>query len=434
MATPKHTSAKRITRATVEQTKLPEGKAQQDIFDTVLPGFGLRIGKHKRSYFVMTRQLKGGVWKQVRVTLGGAAEMDLATARQQAAEAMERAKQGQDPGEVRSARQQALVKRSRDTYASVRDDFLKRYRTRSNRKPAPGTLAEIKRVLASKRFAEWETRPIAEVTRRDVLDIMDGLMDAGYEVAANRYLVYLKMLFGWALDRDIIKTNPTDRIKKPGAERSRERVLSLNDLIVIWKASTRAEAESQDIFASIVKLLMLTGQRRTEISAMRWAEIDEDAATLTLPPERTKNGREHVVPLSKPALAILKARRAEQTATNLETEFVFTSWGKAPFSGYSKGKAALDLAAPTEQPWTLHDLRRTMVTRMTDDLHIAPHIVEAVINHVSGHKSGVAGTYNRAQYSNERRRALDAWADYLMRHVGDIEADNVIQLTASTAI
>ncbi len=422
--------AKRITRATVEQAKLPEGKIQHDIFDTVLPGFGLRIGKRKRVYFVMTRQLKGGVWIQTRVTLGSTTEIDLATARQQAQQAIERAKQGKDPSSVRSERQQAMVQRSHDTYATVRTDFLKRYRTRSNRKPSPSTLIEIKRVLGSTRFAEWEKRPLAEISRRDVLDTIDALMEDGYETAANRYLTYLKMLFGWSLDRDIIKADPTDRIKKPGAERSRERVLTMAELSAIWNASSGQQVNHGDMFACIIKVLALTGQRRAEVSGMRWAEVDTDAATWTLPPQRTKNKREHLVPLSAPVLEIIKARRDEQEATGLKTEFVFTSRGKAPFSGYSKSKGRLDGRAKLEQPWTLHDLRRTMVTRMTEDLHTPPHIVEAIINHATGHKAGVAGTYNRAEYLPERRRALDAWADYLLRHVGEVESDNVVELRA----
>ena len=132
---------KRITDATVQNAKLPLGKVQHDIFDTVLPGFGLRVGKHRKSYFCMTRVLKAGAWRQARVTLGTSAELTLTQAREQARKAMDLAQQGKDPTEARSERKMALEAKSRDTYAIVRAEFLKRYVGRMNRRPAPRTLA-----------------------------------------------------------------------------------------------------------------------------------------------------------------------------------------------------------------------------------------------------------------------------------------------------
>ncbi len=440
--------SKRITRTTVEQAKLPEGKIQHDIFDTVLPGFGLRIGKRKRVYFVMTRQLKAGVWKQTRVTLGSTAELDLATARQQAEQAMQRAKQGKAPSELRSERQQALVQRSRDTFASTRADFLKRYIGRQNKRPAPRTLDEMRRALSSDVLAAWDERPIAEISERDILEALDRLIERDAESMANRLLVYLHLLFKWAKSRRVLTRDPSLEITKPGAERSRDRVLEVPELIAIWKATDPA-----DLYGAIVRLLMLTGQRRLEIGAMRWAEIIEDYAletdrngqpletctALVLPSERTKNGRKHLVPLSAPALAILEARRAEQTAMGISSPYVFATSGRAqdpgtrehggnPFAQWSRSKRSLDAAVPLAEPWRLHDLRRAMVTHCADKLRIAPHVIEATVNHVSGTKGGVAGIYNRAEYLPERRRALDAWADYLLRHVDEREADNVVEL------
>lgn len=454
MATAKSTSsaakpgAKRITRTTVEQAKLPEGKAQHDIFDTVVPGFGLRIGKRKRVYFVMTRQLKAGAWKLVRVTLGDTSELDLSSARQQAEQAIEKAKQGKDPTEVRSARQQALVERSRDTFASVRADFLKRYVGRQNKRPAPRTLKEMERALSSDVLQRWADRPIADIGERDILEALDVLLERSAQSMANRLLAYLRLLFKWAKSRRLVDRDPTLEISKPGAERSRDRVLELPELRAIWQA-----ADPGELYGGIVRLLMLTGQRRLEIGAMRWDEINEDFAletdrngqptetctALVLPGERTKNGRKHIVPLSAPALTILEARRAEQKAMGIKSPFVFATSGRPqdrdtrehgglPFAQWSRSKRSLDSAADLGSPWRLHDLRRAMVTHSADKLRIAPHIIEATVNHVSGAKAGVAGVYNRAEYLPERRRALDAWADYLLRHVGEIEADNVVEL------
>jgi integrase len=215
------------------------------------------------------------------------------------------------------------------------------------------------------------------------------------------------------------------------------------ELRAIWLAVEPTQANHGDLYQGIVRILMLTGQRRDEISGMRWSEIVEDyplatdshgnatetCTALVLPSARTKNAKPHVVPLSAPVVAILEGRRAEQKAMGITSEFVFTSTGRVPFSGFSKSKGRLDARADLAEPWRLHDLRRSAVTHMADDLRIAPHVVEAIVNHISGSKSGVAGTYNRAEHLPERRAALDAWGDYLLRHVGEVEAGSVLRMT-----
>jgi integrase len=183
-------------------------------------------------------------------------------------------------------------------------------------------------------------------------------------------------------------------------EKSRERVLTDDELKAIWRACPDSD------FGAIVKLLILTSQRRTEIGSLRWNEVDLERATISLPVERTKNKRAHVVPLSPPVLEILKAKQQSRGATLFGiTDKGFTDW--------SKSKAALDTRITGLTGWRLHDLRRTTVTGMAG-LGIQPHIIEAVINHVSGHKGGVAGIYNRAAYDKEKRAALDLWAEHVM--------------------
>jgi integrase len=167
----------------------------------------------------------------------------------------------------------------------------------------------------------------------------------------------------------------------------------------------------------IVRLLILTGCRRDEIGSLRWAEIDKESRMIVLPGERTKNSRTHHVPLSKIALDIIEA-----IPRGVSRDFVFGE-GKGGFSGWSKAKAALD-AQLGLKPWRLHDLRRTASTRMGDS-GVQPHIIEAVINHVSGHKAGVAGVYNRSTYENEKRAALDALSNYLMVAVAKAGGGNL---------
>lgn len=418
---------KQLTIPFVEKVLPPTGKDREDYFDTVLPAFGLRVGQRKKAYFVMVRVLRNGEWKLQRATLGTTSEMDLAQARQSAREAIERAQQGGAPIDIKTERREAQKAESRNTFASVRADFLKLYRTRQKRKPSKRTLDELRRVLESDLFSDWNERPLASITRRDVMDAIDHLVEQGKETAANRYLTYVKMLFGWALDRSVIQADPTDRVKKPGMEHSRARVLTPSELRAIWQATAPTQAGKGDLFGPIVKTLALTGQRRTEVAGMRWREIDLSTGLWTLPGDRTKNHREHLVPLSEPVAEILRERQTEQTEMGMETLFVFTSTGKGPFSGWSRSKSRLDGRAKIE-PWTLHDLRRTLVTRMSEDLRTPPHVVEAVVNHVSGTRAGVAGVYNRALYLDERRAALEAWADYVLRLVGEVEADNVVAM------
>jgi integrase len=331
------------------------------------------------------------------------------------------------PIEVKRERRAALEAESRNNFAFVREEFLHKYVGRGQRRPASRTLAEMRRVLASELFVGWNEKPLAKITRRDVMDALDNLIERGSTVMANRTLAYLRLLFKWSIDRGIIDADPAGGIRKPGAERSRDRTLTPEELRAVWQATAPTQVNHGDLFANIVKVLILTGQRASEVAGMRWSEIDFVARLWTLGANRTKNHREHVVPLSEPVLEILQERRAEQTARRMKTDLMFTSAGTAPFSGWSKSKARLDGRAQVA-PWTIHDLRRSFVTRASEDLRIAPHIVEAIVNHVSGIRAGVAGVYNRALYLDERRTALDAWADYVLRLVGEVAADNVVEL------
>jgi integrase len=203
---------------------------------------------------------------------------------------------------------------------------------------------------------------------------------------------------------------------KTGEDKPRERQLSDAELSAIWNAAPASD------YGRIVRLLMLTAQRRDEIGSLSWSEIeppdDPAKALIALPAARTKNGRPHDVPLSRPALAIL------EDCTQRGTRDLVFGEGLGGYSGWSRSKDAIDKAAKLKTPWTLHDLRRTAATRMAD-LGVQPHVIEAILNHVSGHKSGVAGIYNRSTYATEKRAALDLWAN----HVLSALAPNVVRLS-----
>ncbi|MTW23231.1 tyrosine-type recombinase/integrase [Allochromatium palmeri] len=376
-----------LTDAAIRRLRPPES-GRVEYWDTQTKALGLRVGASgQRSWVMILRVLKGGRWVQQRLTLGRYPAVTLAQAREKARAALALAGEGENPGAVVRAERQAKAEASRHTFAAVREDFLLKYRGRGNRRPAPRTLAELSRVLSSDLFADWGEKPLVKIERRDVLDVLDVLLERGVEVAANRTLSYLHMLFGWSVERGILTANPAAGIKKPGHEASRERVLSASELVAIWHASE--PTHTGDLFGPIVRVLLLTGQRRDEVGGMRWSEVDIDGALWTLPAARAKNHREHLIPLSAPVLAILAERRVEQRAMRMETNLVFTSGlrradapdqSPAPFSGWSRSKGRLDARAQLDTPWTLHDLRRTAATRLGEDLRVPPHVVESVLN------------------------------------------------------
>ena len=210
----------------------------------------------------------------------------------------------------------------------------------------------------------------------------------------------LSKFFGWCVKQRRIKQSPCVGVSRPATPRARDRVLTDAELVKFWRG---AEGEREE-FAAVLKLLLLTGQRLGEVRGMRRSELSDDLANWTIPGARTKNKRTHVVPL--PPLAVDEIKKAGGAG-----EFVFTTDGAHPVGIGSKVKGRLDARMKTAA-WRLHDLRRTCVTRMCD-IGVAPHVAEAVINHVSGHKAGVAGTYNRSEYAPEKKAALKRWAAYI---------------------
>jgi integrase len=210
-------------------------------------------------------------------------------------------------------------------------------------------------------------------------------------------------------------------------EKSRDRVLDPAELRVIW------DSLGNDHFGSIMKLLALTGQRAAEISGLRWSELKADV--IVLPPERTKNHREHVVPISEPARAIIAAQPRRFGADGELRDLIF-GFGEGPFSGWGKSMEALNkrVAEKAGQPlphFTPHDLRRSFATH-AGGLDVQPHIIEVILNHVSGFRAGVAGIYNRHAYDVEKRTALNRWAEHLLAIVEDRQS-NVITFSTATA-
>ena len=398
----------RLTATAVERFQ-PPPSGQVEYYDTHLPAFGLRVSySGTKAWFVMTR-VDG---KLTRVTLGRYPALSLAEARDKARVAVEHAKAGGDPRQIEAEERRRTEKERHTTFERVAALFMANYVDRELR---PNTAREYRRILQGPDTQAWALTPdhLPHKARGLGSSRADG--GAGCVCCRNRALAYLSKFFNWCLEQDLIIVSPTDRIRPLSSARSRDRVLTENELIWIWRALEGFPVP----FGPLFQVLLLTGQRRSEVAGMRWDELrglGTGAALWELPAHRTKNGQTHLVPLAQTVQAIL-------ANVPRVSEYVFTTTGATAVSGFSKAKRLLDnrvadLRAeeglPLLSPWTLHDLRRTMVTVMNERLGVPPHVVEAVVNHMNGHaKRGVAGVYNRALYLSDRREALVAWASYV---------------------
>ena len=265
---------------------------------------------------------------------------------------------------------------------------------------------ETERLLNREFVSLWGTWPIHTISRQDVTKVLNAIVKRGAPSAANHALSAVRKMFNWAIEHGHVDRSPCFGIKAPSKLKSRDRVLTDEELASIWQSAE----EMGYPYGCIIQLLILTAQRRNEVTGMRWTELDFTKATWTIPAERTKPGRTHEVPLSKSAIRLLK------NLPKLHDDLVFPARGKDnPASGFSKWKRQLDTMAGMSD-WRVHDLRRTVASGMAQ-LKVPPHIIERVLNHTTGTLGGVAGVYNRFGYLDEMRAALELWAASLTQHL-----------------
>ncbi len=265
------------------------------------------------------------------------------------------------------------------------------------------TAKETERLLQKHFGKAWGKRDIRDIRQGHINDILDALVAADKPSEANHALGVVKTLFSWCVDREMLAISPCMKVKKPAKHGSRARALTEDELRTLWGI---LDAEGYP-FGTMTKLLILTAQRRGEVTNMQWSLIDEKAATWTIPAELSKNGREHVLPLSRLAHEVV------QSVPRTDCDLLFPARGNDSnvISGFTRAKLRLDRHAGIEG-WTLHDLRRTAATHL-GKLGTPPHVIKRILNHVSGTFAGVAGVYNRHTYLDEMRTALEAWAEWI---------------------
>jgi integrase len=391
----------KLTPATIRTLTLPPGVTDKVFFDEDLPGFGLRM----RASGVHSWMIQYAIARRTRrVVLGLATALAPSRARAIAETLLAQVRLGRDPaGEKHQAKAAAA-----ETFGALLPHFLERQKARLK----PRSYVEIERHLTM--YAKpLHGSPIEAITKRTIATRLAEIEKRSGGVTRNRVRASLSGYFTWLAREGYLDANPVTFTNKADENGGCERVLSDEELRIIWRT---LDDGPPDQFGAIVKLLILTGARRTEIGGLEEDEISPTLPLITLPPARTKNGREHLIPLSEPALNILKTLPRRAMADGSPQEHVFGN-GQG-YQNYSRAKAELDAriakAGHRLAPWTLHDFRRSLSTALHDRFGILPHVVEVILGHAGGHKSGVAGVYNKALYLEERRRALERWGVHIM--------------------
>ena len=393
--------AKNLTARFVDTVK---ADIRTDYQDSGVKGLNLRVSpKGNKSWTVVYRRKSDH--KQRRLTIGQFPVLGLHDARAKALGIMSKVADGFDPAA------KVQIDRKTMTIKQLGGLYIEKYA-----KPNKRSWAADQRVLLVDVYPHIGAMKIHAVSRRDILDLIETKTEAGFVHQGRSVLSLVRKVFNWALNEDYVVTSPALGIIPPGKPARRDRVLSDHEVKTIWNALPGASIAHQT--ENILRLLFLTGQRSGEVCGIQFNEIDVGTAAWTIPAEKTKNGLAHVVPLSSTALTIIQ-ETMEFSDTGNDAPLFARSRGSIESNAISQAvRKRLQLF---DERWTPHDIRRTVATGLAG-LGIQPHIIESCLNHISGFKSGVAGIYNRNQYEDEKRRAMDIWEAHLMTLVEGTES------------
>lgn len=389
-----------MTVAKINRTAVDRLQPGEIIWDTVVKGFGIRRHTTEDVFYLLRYRFNGRqTFKRIgRHGAVAASGLSLTpdTARTEAKRLLGLVASDTNP--------MSEQRRKAKTFGAEAIDYLEQRKKTMK----PRAYLETERHLLQ-HAKPMHSATLDEIRRADIAQRLREIETASGPAARNRVRSSLSAFFNWAVKEGLLDANPVAGTAKAEEGGGRERVLTDAELAEVLTALP------DDHFGDIVRLLALTGQRREEIGGLGWSEVNLKDDFIAFPPERVKNNRPHQLPLPPQAKAIIE-RQAHRDSRDL----IF-GIGAGGFSGWSDCKARLDAAilekrreidrkAKVMPAWRLHDLRRTVAERLTE-LGTLPHIIEAVLNHVSGHKAGVAGVYNRALYADEMREALTKWAN-----------------------
>lgn len=416
------------------------------LWDGDLKGFGLKVtpagGKVYVFQYRIARPGETAHTPARRYTIGKHGSLTPEQARTRAKELAVLVSTGTDPRELEADKLAAKDEAKRNieernrlakelAFDRMAGLWLDHYENEKGRRPS--SIAQASMVVRNHLQPALGNKPLPQIGRADLQPIIDAI-PSSQKAMRRTVFAYASVLFGWAVNRGDLDSNPIASMAKPEAPKARDRVLTDEELAVIWRATPSVPVP----FGVMYRLLFLTGQRRSEIAAMNWAELDRSTATWTIPASRAKNGNVHIVPLSAPIIAELDALAGYVDGKKAwpKSGYVMTTTGRNPISGFSKAKRALDdsiTKAREGEPiaaWRVHDIRRTVATQL-QRLGVRFEVTEAVLNHVSGSKGGVAGIYQLHDWADEKRTALDAWARRLAELIQPAGSDNVVSFDAA---
>jgi integrase len=369
-------------------------KTRREVPDAHMPGLYLIVQPSGAKSWAIRYRHNGRSRKH---TLGAYPAIDLLTARELGGQALRSAARNKDPGHEKTRARAAQTGSIEDVVAR----FVAHHCQRHNR---ASTARETERLLRKHVLPRWRGRAVHEIARRDVLDLLDRIVSGVTPKTGNSVFAAIRRMFNWCVERDIIATSPCAGVKRPATELTRDRVLDDRELVLVWQATETLGGP----FGALVKLLILSGQRRDEAARMEWEELDLNSRLWTLRPERVKTGERHEVPLSDAVLNVIEALPRIHGSP-----YVLTTDGKSPSSNYGKSKRKLDALLPENmKSWRLHDLRRSCASGMAK-LDVSLPVIEKVLNHRSGSFAGIVGVYQRHSFADEKKAALDAWGRHI---------------------
>ena len=387
---------------------------QIEYWDGKTPGFGLRVSQGGKKAWVLLYRHQG---RLRRLTLGTYPILGVADARDMAKARLAEVQQGNDPATTKRDRRES------DTFAALSDRYLTEY-ARMNKRAS--SVHEDEKMLRRELLPVWGARKAGDITRRDVIALVDGIAARGAAIAANRTLALASKIFNFAVAKEVVEMSPAYRVPKPGREHARTRTLRDEEVSAVWQA---LEDEPRDI-AALFKVLLLTGQRRGEVVGMRWDELDLDAGWWELPAARSKNGRLHRIPLVGQAYSILR----EMEERRGDSVFVFPGrYGRGVIVNFAKPLARIIKRAELTA-FSVHDLRRTCATGMAK-AGVSPAIISKVLNHLTANTGASRITevhYAKYSYDAEKEAALLRWDEVIAGMInGGAKRGKVIELLSA---
>lgn len=395
---------KRLTQAGIDKLRAPS-KGRIEHRDSEVPGLVLRINYTGTKTWALYYHVQG---KRQRYTIGRHPAFGPKEAREVARLIRENVERGIDPAQKKRDEKEARRVQLANTFDIVAEEYfntqirgLAHVQGKKNAKPNKKTWKELRRMLDVNILPAWESRPITSIQKRDVVALLDGIVQrAPYQ--ANNVLIFVRTFFKWAEEREIIEENPCRNVSRPHKPKPRNRPLKDDEVIQVWNACIEMSYPYGDCY----RLLLLTGQRRSEVAEMQWGELDLANREWNIPGERTKSGRNHTLPLTQSAREIL-----EQLPRFDGSDTVFTTThGDKPINGHNSAKRRLDKLAGVKD-FQLKDLRETVSTTMRKRLSISSDVAGQVLNHAP---SGVTERHYAAEHSiSDKRMALTKWDAYV---------------------